>query len=256
MADNVAITAGTGTTVAADEVVDGTLGTVKVQFVKIMDGTLDGTSKAAVGSGGLAVDTEMPAAAALADGASNPTSPIVGAGLLLYNGSTWDRARGDSNKYLQIRNRPSVVRTRVASSGLTTASTSYSVGDQAGTMLSFTGAATATGGTGTIMSAVLLDKADVGTDYRLHFFRSNVTLASDNAAFAISDTDAQDHCGIVTMPSMLDIGNNRVSTLGNIGLAYDTGAGTTLYVAIETRSTNGVYGAVTDLNLTLTLLLD
>jgi hypothetical protein len=48
MADNVAITAGTGTTIAADEVVDATLGTVKAQFIKIMDGTLDGTAKATV----------------------------------------------------------------------------------------------------------------------------------------------------------------------------------------------------------------
>jgi hypothetical protein len=48
VADNVAITAGSGTTVAADEVVDGTLGTVKVQYLKIMDGTLDGTAKATV----------------------------------------------------------------------------------------------------------------------------------------------------------------------------------------------------------------
>lgn len=54
MADNVAITPGTGNTVAADEVVDGTLGTVKVQYVKIMDGTLDGTTKAAVGATGVA----------------------------------------------------------------------------------------------------------------------------------------------------------------------------------------------------------
>ena len=56
MADNVAITAGTGTTVGADEVVDGTLGTVKVQYVKIMDGTLDGTTKAAVSASGMKVD--------------------------------------------------------------------------------------------------------------------------------------------------------------------------------------------------------
>lgn len=58
MADNVAITAGVGTTVAADEVADGTLGSVKVQFVKLMDGTLDGTDKAAVGANGLAVDVK------------------------------------------------------------------------------------------------------------------------------------------------------------------------------------------------------
>lgn len=56
MADNVVVSAGTGTTVAADEVTDGTLGSCKVQYVKLMDGTLDGTTKATVGAGGLAVD--------------------------------------------------------------------------------------------------------------------------------------------------------------------------------------------------------
>lgn len=56
MADNVAITAGTGTTIAADEVTDGTLGSVKVQYVKLMDGTLDGTTKATVNATGLKVD--------------------------------------------------------------------------------------------------------------------------------------------------------------------------------------------------------
>src|SRR6185503_10818913 len=54
----VAVTAGSGTTIAADEVVDGTLGTVKVQYVKIMDATLDGTTKAAVGANGLASDVK------------------------------------------------------------------------------------------------------------------------------------------------------------------------------------------------------
>lgn len=39
------------------------------------------------------VDTELPAAAALADAASNPTSPMVGVCLLLWNGATWDRVR-------------------------------------------------------------------------------------------------------------------------------------------------------------------
>ncbi|WP_316176208.1 hypothetical protein [Bradyrhizobium sp. SZCCHNRI1073] len=64
MADNVVVTAGTGTTIAADEVVDGTLGTVKVQYVKIMDGALDGTGK-------LSVYTEDAAAA------SDPTGNML-----------------------------------------------------------------------------------------------------------------------------------------------------------------------------------
>lgn len=56
MSDNVPITPGTGSLIAADEVIDPTLGTVKVQYVKIMDGTLDGTTKLGVGVNGLKVD--------------------------------------------------------------------------------------------------------------------------------------------------------------------------------------------------------
>lgn len=41
----------------------------------------------------LVVDTELPAAAALADAASNPTAPLVGVCVLGWNGATWDRAR-------------------------------------------------------------------------------------------------------------------------------------------------------------------
>jgi len=39
------------------------------------------------------VDTELPAAGALGDGAANPTTPTVGTALLGYNGTTWDRLR-------------------------------------------------------------------------------------------------------------------------------------------------------------------
>jgi hypothetical protein len=41
----------------------------------------------------IAVDSELPAAAALADAASNPTTPSVGANNLSFNGTTWDRVR-------------------------------------------------------------------------------------------------------------------------------------------------------------------
>ena len=73
MADNVPITAGSGTVIAADEVTDATLGVVKVQFVKLMDGTLDGTAKAAVSAAGLAVSSS-------GQGASVAVTPTVTAG--------------------------------------------------------------------------------------------------------------------------------------------------------------------------------
>ena len=61
MADNVTITAGTGTTIAADEVVDATLGTVKAQYIKIMDGALGGTNKVAIKGASTAAAATDPA---------------------------------------------------------------------------------------------------------------------------------------------------------------------------------------------------
>lgn len=72
MADNVGITPGSGATIAADEVNDAGLGLVKVQYVKIMDGTIDGTTKAGVGSNG--IKTEV-----MASPAADPATDGIGA---------------------------------------------------------------------------------------------------------------------------------------------------------------------------------
>ena len=53
-------------------------------------------------SGTVTADTELPAAAALADAAANPTSPTVGGANLVFNGVTWDRARGDITNGLDV----------------------------------------------------------------------------------------------------------------------------------------------------------
>ena len=47
-----------------------------------------------VGGGATVVDTELPAAAALADNTVTPTAPAVGAFLMVYDGTTWDFLRG------------------------------------------------------------------------------------------------------------------------------------------------------------------
>lgn len=83
MADNVAVTAGSGTIVAADEVTDGTLGTVKVQYVKQMDGALNGTNKAGVNAAGGALSAPAPVTPA-----AGTASAIVqgGAALIIVTG--------------------------------------------------------------------------------------------------------------------------------------------------------------------------
>ena len=50
----------------------------------------------------LRVDTELPAAGVLGDTIGNPTTPTVGAFASFWNGSTWDRVRGDATDGLLV----------------------------------------------------------------------------------------------------------------------------------------------------------
>jgi hypothetical protein len=51
-------------------------------------------------NGTVTVDTELPAAAALADAVANPTVPGVGGFALMWNGATWDRVPGSATNGL------------------------------------------------------------------------------------------------------------------------------------------------------------
>ena len=61
-----------------------------------------GTIIANAGTGTLLVDSELPTAAALADAAANPTTATAGVANLLFNGTTWDRMRGDTTNGLDV----------------------------------------------------------------------------------------------------------------------------------------------------------
>jgi hypothetical protein len=59
--------------------------------VVVSDATTKSQQAAVDASGRVSVNTEFPDAAALADNLANPTTALVGACLLGYDGSTWDR---------------------------------------------------------------------------------------------------------------------------------------------------------------------
>jgi hypothetical protein len=73
-------------------------------------------------SGAWTADTELPAAAAAADATANPTVPGVADFLHLFNGTTWDRARGDSTtgqRVGQVSSPLAISATAAASSAVT-----------------------------------------------------------------------------------------------------------------------------------------
>ena len=67
----------------------------------------------------------------------------------------------------------------------------YASGDSMDTtVLSFTSAVTASGGSGWITAARFIDKDDQGVDMSLYLYDSSVTPASENAAHSLSDADS------------------------------------------------------------------
>ena len=147
-----------------------------------------------------------------------------------------------------VTSRPSLFAISVQSAGLTTATTNYSAGDQVGTLFTLANAARASGGGGYITGVTLISAADVIGAFDVVFFDASVTLASDNAAFAISDTDALEIVGIAQLAGAFAIGNNRVAQAYNLAMPYIC-TGTSLFAALITRNGGFVFGAVGDLQL-------
>lgn len=210
MADNVAITAGSGTTIATDEVAVNGGSTAHVQYVKLVDGAGNGT-----------------------DGVPGTTSGLY---VLTHRDTLF---------------------AQTTSAGLTTAAIAYTAGDQVGTLFTIASAARASGGGGYIRGVVLHDEQDIIGPYDVVFFRSSVTLASDNAAFTLSDSDANLSCGLVQLTGAYDIGANRIAQAQNLAIPYTCTGGTSLYAALICRAGHTFFsGGVGSLKLDVWLERD
>lgn len=139
----------------------------------------------------------------------------------------------------------------VASAGLTTATTAYADGDQLGTILTFAPAGSPTGLM--IMSATLIDAANIVGAVDLFLFDRSVTLATDNAAGpAVSDADALFCQGVIEFPYPKLAGNNRVSHIDSLALPVKPNvAATGFFGALVTRSAHTFFGAVGNLQVIL-----
>lgn len=155
----------------------------------------------------------------------------------------------DSTGNMNTVSRRDLQRISVASGGLTIATTAYVAGDQVGSLFTLANAARVTGGGGTIVGVTLISAADIIGAYDVVLFDSTVTLAADNAAFAISDADALDIVGLVQLAGAYDIGNNRLGQAYNLAIPYVCNGGTSLFAALITRVGHTFFAAVTDLQL-------
>jgi hypothetical protein len=236
MADNVAITAGAGTTVAADEVTDGTLGTVKVQFVKLMDGTLDGTSKALVGARGLAVDLAPTALSiAKAEDVASADADVGVPAMMIQKATPADTAGSDGDwTFLQGKNgalwtsqlgffatcttditRPADTNAYVAGDNLSDSTSAPTSGG-----FTFTGAARKSGGSGVITDLLVMSSnAAGGMQGEVWIFDTSVTNINDNAAFAISDSEIKTVVAKIPFLTVADT-NNALAHVQNLAAGF------------------------------------
>lgn len=136
----------------------------------------------------------------------------------------------------------------VQSSGLTTATTAYTAGDQVGTLFTLTNAATYTGGTGRITKVMLVDAADIIGAYDVVFYNTSVILAADNAAYSVSDSDQLFIEAVVPLSGGFDLGANHIAQALNLRVPYTCSA-TSLYAALICRFGHTFFGAATNLQL-------
>jgi hypothetical protein len=101
VADGADVAQGATTDASSANTIVGILKAIKAA----VQGTLTVATHAVTQSGAWSVtaDTELPAAAVLADADPNPTTSRVAANGMLWNGATWDRAPGNAASGLKVQ---------------------------------------------------------------------------------------------------------------------------------------------------------
>ena len=203
MPDNVAITAGTGTTIATDEVNTGA-GNAHVQLVKLLDGTDGGTGRIpGDATNGLDVDvTRLPAG-------EN------------HLGFTSSRQKTVSASVT----RPADTTTYAAGDVVTNSTTSPAV-------ITFDAVARANAGNGIVIGAVMIDSANQSTkgQFELWLFDTSFTPDNDNSAFTPTDAETETLIGIVQFNNWFSgdatagAGGNAVCPVQGLSIPFTCGA--------------------------------
>jgi hypothetical protein len=132
----------------------------------------------------------------------------------------------------------------VVSSGLTTATTAYTSGDQLGAEMTVTLASNSEPCSGYIVGALVTDDSDVMGAVDLVFFTAASSPAADNAAAAWADANAQTITAAMSLTTVIDTGANRVVTTGladvKVPFVAPTGR---LFLNAITRTGNAVFAS-------------
>ena len=233
MADTVPITAGSGTTIATDDISNTNL---HYQRVKVTDGTADSevhlkvvAEDAAHTSG----DTGLVAMAVRGDTPAN-LSGTTGdyEPLQVSNGALWVSPLGFPKTITVDVTRPADTTAYAAGDAISNSTTAPTSGG-----FTFTGAARKSGGSGIITDVVVTSSNDPATRLsgEVWFFNQAVTNINDNAAFAVSDTEIKTAVGCVPF-SLFDAGNNGYAHLTGLNILFTCSGSADLRFLLRARN--------------------
>lgn len=271
MVDNVAITAGTGTTIAADDIGAGVLAQ-RVKLVLGVDGTgIDAVAGAGVVGTGVqrvtlasddpavtALNAALPAGANIigkvgidqtTPGTTNAialstlgatavavNSGVVGNGVLRTVLAT-DVALPAGENYIG-KTGADVYVTQVTPT--VSSSPAYSTGDCIGSKMTFATMARTSGGGGVIQAAKIYCKSLQTFACDLLIFNADPTASTftDNAALAVNSADINKLVAVLHISDWTALGAAvSMAQFLNAGAPFDLSSGTTLYAVLVARST-------------------
>lgn len=236
MADNVVVTAGSGTTVHADEYTHTVLGSGKTQLVKIVDGTLDAETPLKV----IAEDVALTGGEGmLILAAQRKATPVNNSGtdgdaeyLQMNNGALWTSPLCFPVTVQTDITRPSDT---IAYSPLDCLSDSTLSPTNGG--FTFTNAARKSGGSGVIIDATFATSADASTRLsgEIYLFNTAVTNVIDNASLVVSDTEIKTCVGVIPF-TMFDAGNNGFCHLPGLNVMFTCSGSANLRFLVRVRN--------------------
>jgi hypothetical protein len=172
---------------------------------------------------------------------------VVSEGLILVNGTTGQRLRGNSDGTLPVGG-------FTASQALTvvTSANTYAAGQAIGGLNTFANAVRLAGGSGVIGAVSLADKDKQNASIDILFFTANPNGVPpvDHTAYAPNATDLLKCIGHVNISTYTALSLNSVGTATGVNLPFSLPSGTALYAVLVSRGAP-VYTTVSSLQLTL-----
>lgn len=234
MADGITIPV-TGSGDATPKVYTDDLGASgHVQFMKLMDGTLDSSTKLMIKAEDAASadgDTGIIAMVVRKDTPAN-TSGTDGDFEMLQvsGGKLWVHPIGDFTTISVDVARPANTTTYTIGDAL--ADTTPTVGG-----FTFTSAGRISGGSGLMTDLWVTFEEDAATPLQaeLHIFDAAVTAIADNAAYAVSDAEAKTQIGTIPF-GLIDNGNQDVAHVQNLAIGFSTSGSANLRFLIKVKN--------------------